>query len=107
MWQIDATRILLVDDTESLAVNLLDDHSRYLPASLAGPPAAENLAWDAFELAATRQVLGHEVSANPGRSARRHSPAAPDGDRAAGGVALEESSRQKLPLEGGRALPRS
>ena len=39
LWQIDATRILLVDDTESWAVNLLDDHSRYLLApSPARPP---------------------------------------------------------------------
>ena len=66
LWQIDATRIVLVDDTETWAVNLLDDHSRYLLASLAGPSATGELAWDAFETAATRYGLPRQVLSDNG-----------------------------------------
>ena len=44
LWQIDATRIVVVDETEAWVINLLDDHSRYLVASLAGPSATGELA---------------------------------------------------------------
>jgi len=66
LWQIDATRILLVDDTEAWVVNLLDDHSRYLLASLAGFAATGELAWDSFELAASRYGLPRQVLSDNG-----------------------------------------
>jgi hypothetical protein len=49
--QIDATEIVCVDDTKASVVDLIDDHSRYLLAAIAGPAATGELAWDAFEAA--------------------------------------------------------
>jgi transposase InsO family protein len=66
LWQIDATRIPCDDDTKPWAINLLDDHSRYLLASLAGPAATGELAWDAFELAASRYGLPRQVLSDNG-----------------------------------------
>lgn len=66
LWQIDATRVLLVDDTEVWVVNVLDDHSRYLLAALAGPAATGDLAWDAFEIAASRYGLPRQVLSDNG-----------------------------------------
>lgn len=66
LWQIDATRVLLVDDTEVWVVNVLDDHSRYLLAALAGPAATGDLAWDAFEIAASRFGLPRQVLSDNG-----------------------------------------
>lgn len=66
LWQIDATQIPLGDDTKSWAINLLDDHSRYLLACLVGPAATGELAWDAFELAASRYGLPRQVLSDNG-----------------------------------------
>ncbi len=66
LWQIDATRVLLVDDTEVWVVNVLDDHSRYLLASVAGPAATGDLAWDTFEIAASRYGLPRQVLSDNG-----------------------------------------
>ncbi|MGI8516242.1 MAG: helix-turn-helix domain-containing protein [Acidimicrobiia bacterium] len=61
LWQVDATQIPLGDNTKGWAINLLDDHSRYLLACLVGPAATGELAWDAFELAASRYGLPRQV----------------------------------------------
>jgi transposase InsO family protein len=66
LWQVDATRIVVADNTETWAVNVLDDHSRYLLASLAGPAATGELAWDTFEIAATRYGLPRQVLSDNG-----------------------------------------
>ena len=66
LWQIDATRVVLVDDTETWVVDLIDDHSRYLLAAIAGPRAAGDLAWDAFETAASRYGLPRQVLSDNG-----------------------------------------
>jgi len=66
LWQIDATRILLGDDTPAWVINLLDDHSRYLLATMAGPHATTDLAWDVFELAASRYGLPRQVLSDNG-----------------------------------------
>ncbi len=66
LWQVDATQIRLGDDTKSWAINLLDDHSRYLLAALVGPAATGELAWDAFELAASRYGLPRQVLSDNG-----------------------------------------
>lgn len=39
LWQIDATRVVLADNTEGWVVDVIDDHSRYLLAAIAGPGA--------------------------------------------------------------------
>lgn len=66
LWQIDATRVVLVDDTETWVVDLIDDHSRYLLAAIAGPRATGDLAWDAFETAASRYGLPRQVLSDNG-----------------------------------------
>lgn len=66
LWQIDATQIPCVDEPKASVVNLLDDHSRYLLAALAGPAATGDLAWDTFELAASRYGLPRQVLSDNG-----------------------------------------
>ena len=64
LWQIDATRILLGDDSPAWVINLLDDHSRYLLAAMAGLHATTDMAWDVFEIAASRYGLPRLLSDN-------------------------------------------
>jgi transposase-like protein len=66
LWQIDATEIVSVEDTKASVVDLIDDHSRYLLAAIAGPAATGELAWDAFELAASRYGLPRQVLSDNG-----------------------------------------
>jgi transposase InsO family protein len=66
LWQIDATQIPLGDSTKGWVVDLIDDHSRYLLAALAGPAATGELAWDAFETAASRYGLPRQVLSDNG-----------------------------------------
>lgn len=66
LWQIDATQIPLGDTTKGWAINLLDDHSRYLLATLVGDGATTALAWDSFELAASRYGLPRQVLSDNG-----------------------------------------
>ena len=66
LWQIDATQIPLGDGTKGWVVDLIDDHSRYLLAALAGPAATGELAWDAFEIAASRYGLPRQVLSDNG-----------------------------------------
>ncbi|NOY54362.1 MAG: transposase family protein [Actinobacteria bacterium] len=66
LWQIDATRIVLADNAEVWVVDVIDDHSRYLLAALAGPAATGDLAWDAFEIAASRYGLPRQVLSDNG-----------------------------------------
>ena len=66
LWQIDATQIPLGDGTKASVVDLIDDHSRYLLAALAGPAATGELAWDAFETAASRYGLPRQVLSDNG-----------------------------------------
>jgi len=66
LWQIDATRIVLADNAEVWVVDVIDDHSRYLLAAEAGPAATGDLAWDAFEIAASRYGLPRQVLSDNG-----------------------------------------
>ena len=66
LWQIDATQIRLGDGIKTWAVNILDDHSRFLLAALAGTAATTELAWDTFELAASRYGLPQQVLSDNG-----------------------------------------
>jgi transposase InsO family protein len=66
LWQIDATQIPLGDGMKVWAVNILDDHSRFLLATLAGTAATTELAWDTFELAASRYGLPQQVLSDNG-----------------------------------------
>jgi transposase InsO family protein len=66
LWQIDATEMLLGDASKAYVINILDDHSRYLLASLAGEAATGELAWDAFELAVSRYGLPRQLLSDNG-----------------------------------------
>ncbi len=66
LWQIDATRIVLADDTDAWVVDVIDDHSRFLLAAIAGPTATGDLAWDTFEVAASRYGLPRQVLSDNG-----------------------------------------
>ena len=66
LWQIDATQIPLGDSTKGWVVDLIDDHSRYLLTALAGPASTGELAWDAFETAASRYGLPRQVLSDNG-----------------------------------------
>lgn len=66
LWQIDATEVSLADGTKAYVINILDDHSRYLLASIAGEAATGELAWDAFELAVSRYGLPRQLLSDNG-----------------------------------------
>jgi transposase InsO family protein/transposase-like protein len=48
LWQIDGTDWALGDDTPVKIINVIDDHSRYVPASHAAPAETSDAAWAAF-----------------------------------------------------------
>ena len=66
LWQIDATQIPLGNGTKAWVVDLIDDHSRYLLAALVGAAPTTELAWDSFEIAATRYGLPRQVLSDNG-----------------------------------------
>jgi transposase InsO family protein len=66
LWQIDATQIPLDNGTKAWVVDLIDDHSRYLLAAVVGTAPTGELAWDAFEIAATRYGLPRQVLSDNG-----------------------------------------
>jgi transposase InsO family protein len=51
LWQIDGTDWVLADCTAVKIINLIDDHSRYVPASHAAPGETCETAWSAFSRA--------------------------------------------------------
>jgi transposase InsO family protein len=51
LWQIDGTDWSLADGTDVKILNIIDDHSRYVPASRAAPGETGDAAWDAFSTA--------------------------------------------------------
>jgi hypothetical protein len=48
LWQIDGTDWMLADGTPVKIINLIDDCSRYVPASDAAPGETSEAAWNAF-----------------------------------------------------------
>lgn len=66
LWQIDATEVVLVDQTKSYVFDLLDDHSRYLLAAIVAPGPTGEAAWDCFEDAASRYGLPTQVLSDNG-----------------------------------------
>ena len=53
LWQIDATRVLLADNSEVWVVDALDDHARFLLAARAVMSPTTEAAWACFAEAAT------------------------------------------------------
>ncbi len=88
-WQIDATLWMLSSGQEVWIMDLLDDHSRLVPAALAVPGPTAQAAWDTFCVGAERFGLpAHVMSDNgPCFTARfRGGEAAFEGDLRALGI---------------------
>jgi transposase InsO family protein len=72
LWQIDATQVPLAGGGHGWAIDVLDDHARYLLAIRAGARATAELAWESFTAAASlhgtpRQLLSDNGAIFTGR----------------------------------------
>ncbi len=72
LWQIDATQVPLAGGGHGWAIDVLDDHARYLLAIRAGARATGELAWESFTAAASlhgtpRQLLSDNGAIFTGR----------------------------------------
>ena len=67
MWQIDAINLSLADGAEVHAINLLDDHARFLLASRATHVLDGKAAWDCFSVAMADHGLPRELLSDNGR----------------------------------------
>jgi transposase InsO family protein len=66
LWQIDATRLLLADDTEVWVMDILDDHARFCLAARVGDAPTTKAAWACFEWAIRRYGLPAQVLSDNG-----------------------------------------
>jgi transposase InsO family protein len=66
LWQIDATRVLLADQSPVWVIDLLDDHARYLVGATAFPDATSEAAWAAFTTASARYGLPRQLLSDNG-----------------------------------------
>jgi transposase InsO family protein len=66
LWQIDATRLLLADETEVWVMDLLDDHARFCLAARVGSGPTGDAAWAAFEWAVKRYGLPTQLLSDNG-----------------------------------------
>ena len=66
LWQIDATRVRMVDQKKAWVLDMIDDHSRYLLSALAAKAPTGEAAWDCFEEAANRYGLPRQVLSDNG-----------------------------------------
>ena len=66
LWQIDATRHTLRDETGFWVVDILDDHSRFLLAAHVGTGPTSALAWDALTAAVVAYGLPRQLLSDNG-----------------------------------------
>ena len=66
LWQIDATRHTLRDETGFWVVDILDDHSRFLLAARVGTGPTGALAWDALTAAVAAYGLPRQLLSDNG-----------------------------------------
>jgi transposase InsO family protein len=66
LWQIDATRVLLADETPVWVIDLLDDHARFLVGATAFPDATGEAAWEAFTTASALHGLPRQLLSDNG-----------------------------------------
>lgn len=66
LWQIDATRVLLADQTPVWVVDLVDDHARFLVGASAFAAATGEAAWAAFSAAAAEHGLPRQLLSDNG-----------------------------------------
>jgi transposase InsO family protein len=67
LWQIDAIELSLAEGTKVYAINLLDDHARFLLASRVSGVLDATAAWAAFEAAASAHGLPRELISDNAR----------------------------------------
>lgn len=66
LWQIDATRLLLADESEVWVMDLLDDHARFCLAARVSQRATGDAALAAFEWAMSRYGIPAQVLSDNG-----------------------------------------
>jgi transposase InsO family protein len=66
LWQIDATRLLLADQSEVWVMDILDDHARFCLAARVGDGPTTKSAWECFEWAIGRYGLPTQVLSDNG-----------------------------------------
>jgi transposase InsO family protein len=66
LWQIDATRLLLADETEVWVMDVLDDHARFCLAARVGDGPTTKAAWECFEWAIRRYGLPAQLLSDNG-----------------------------------------
>jgi transposase InsO family protein len=66
LWQIDATRLLLADESEVWVMDILDDHARFCLAARVGTAPTTKAAWECFEWAIRRYGLPAQVLSDNG-----------------------------------------
>lgn len=66
LWQIDATRVLLGDETPAWIVDLVDDHARFLLAAVACEAPTSEAAWAGFAAAAAEYGLPRQLLSDNG-----------------------------------------
>jgi transposase InsO family protein len=66
LWQIDATRVLLADNSPVWVIDLLDDHARFLIGATAFADATCEAAWEAFSTASARHGLPRQLLSDNG-----------------------------------------
>jgi transposase InsO family protein len=66
LWQIDATRLLLADETEVWVMDILDDHARFCLAARVGAGPTGQAAWECFEWAIRRYGIPAQVLSDNG-----------------------------------------
>jgi transposase InsO family protein len=66
LWQIDATRVLLADESEAWVMDILDDHARFCLAARVGAGPTGEAALAAFEWAIRRYGIPTQVLSDNG-----------------------------------------
>jgi transposase InsO family protein len=66
LWQIDATRLLLADESEVWVMDILDDHARFCLAARVGDAPTTKAAWACFEWAIRRYGIPAQVLSDNG-----------------------------------------
>lgn len=66
LWQIDATRLLLADESEVWVMDMVDDHARFCLAARVGDGPTGAAAWACFEWAVARYGLPAQMLSDNG-----------------------------------------
>ena len=104
LWQIDATRLLLADETEVWVMDILDDHARFCLAARVGDGPTTKAAWECFEWAIRRYGIPAQVLSDiqddwvPGSTLRPAGSGKLQGDQCPLCIAADRSERLTTPF---------